>query len=63
MKYIYVLIDKETNGFWANTKNYNRKRAIQAYTSEGRALAALSNFWPKVEPDTVVVKKFREITQ
>lgn len=61
MKYIWVLMDKEGN-FWANTKNYNRKRAVQAYTSEAKALAALTNMWPKVEPDTVVVKKFREIT-
>lgn len=60
-KYIWVLIDKETGNFWANTKNYNRKRAIQAYTSEAKANAALVNFWPKVEPNTVVVKKFREI--
>lgn len=63
MKYIWVLVDKETGEFFANTKNYNRKRAIQAYTSEAKALAALANFWPKVEPDTVIVKKFREITQ
>lgn len=62
MKYIWVLIDKETGGFWANTKNYNRKRAIQAYTSEAKALAALTNFWPKPDTGTVVVKKFREIT-
>lgn len=62
MKYIWVLIDKDGN-FWANTKNYNRKRAIQAYTSEAKALAALANSWPKVDQDTVVVKKFREITQ
>ncbi len=63
MKYIWVLIDKETGNFWANTKNYNRKRAIQAYTSEAKALAALTNFWPKVEPNTVTVKKFRQINE
>lgn len=62
MKYIWVLIDKETGEFWANKQNYNRKRAIQAYTSEAKALAAVVNSHPKVDPSTVVVKKFREIT-
>lgn len=61
MKYIWVLVDKDGN-FWANTKNYNRKRAIQAYTSEAKAWAAVANFWPKVDPTTVEVKKFREVT-
>lgn len=66
MKYIWVLVDKETGNFWKNTKKdyYSQpKRAVQAYTSEARALAALANFHPKVEPNTVVVNKFREITQ
>lgn len=58
MKSIYVLIDAETGEFWANTKNYNRKRAIQAYTSEAKALAALAMFHPKVEEGTVVAKRF-----
>ncbi len=62
MKYIWVLIDKETGEFWANTKNYNRKRAIQAYTSEARAWSAVANSHPKVDPNTVDVKKFRQVT-
>jgi len=66
MKYIWVLIDKETGKFWKNkNKGYysQPKRAVQAYTSEARANAAIANSHPKVDPDTVVVKKFREITQ
>lgn len=60
MKYIWVLVDKETQTFWNNGKG--SRRAVQAYSSEAKAWAALANFWPKPDPTTVEVKKFREVT-
>ena len=63
MKYIWVLIDKETGNFWANDSRNSRQRAIRAYTSEAKAWASVINSHPKLDPKTVVVKKFREITQ
>lgn len=63
MKYIYVLIDKETGKFWSNDSRNSRQRAIRAYTSEAKAWASVANALPHLDATKIEVRKFREISE